>query len=103
MSVFGPTKADVHSVNASVAKGLHAVVVVERRVDTVHTDSVDTSILEDGCITSATSSVRERVNEGGRLAKVVVFCLMGFTWKLLADCDVGCYELKYLEPGRQCP
>jgi hypothetical protein len=84
MSDFEPTQADLHSVDASVAEGLHACIVVERRVDAVDTNCVDASVCENRCITSATSSVGKRVNEGGRLAKVVVFGVMGFTWALVS-------------------
>jgi hypothetical protein len=50
-------------------KSLHAIIVVQRGVDAVNTDSVHAEVLEVLNIASAVVAVRKRVNKAGRLSE----------------------------------
>ena len=61
-----------HSVDARLTKSAHAVVMVERRVDTVYADGIDGELLEEGHISRTCSAVRQRVDERRGLRERVV-------------------------------
>lgn len=64
-----------HGVDSSVAKGFHAVVVVQAGIDTVDTERVHAQILKIRQITGAGIANRKRVDKGRRLAKCVIVAL----------------------------
>jgi len=65
--------ACLHRVNSSIAKGLHARVVVLGRVDAVDTNSVDVELLEEREVPRASISVDKGVGEARRFKERVVW------------------------------
>ena len=81
-----------HRVNAGIAESLHARIMVERRIHAVNTYGVDSELLQEGEITSATSVVGEGINEVSRLlewvgrARVTEGTCTGYVGR---RCDLG--------------
>lgn len=63
------------SVNSSIAEGLHTCIMVQARVDTVNSDSVDPQVLQEWEISGACIWEGQWVDEGRRLAEIIVGAL----------------------------
>jgi hypothetical protein len=61
----------MHSVNAGLAKQVHARIMIQGRIDTINPDSIDAQLFEEGKVAGASGAICQRVNESGRFKERV--------------------------------
>lgn len=55
-----------HGINTSITECLHARIVIQRRVNAIGTNCIDTKLLQVGKITGTGSAIRQGIDESGR-------------------------------------
>ena len=72
---------DTHDINSRPTECLHASVVVQRRIHTIYTDSVDSKLLEVGQVTLTCGCIGEGVDESAWLRERCIGVHISNTWE----------------------